>query len=160
MAAAVATSAGREAMFRQGIRGALTVAADGTGVAAVAMAQSFKPREFVCGLAFALGVSEGRAIHIVHAVIAAEARGRLLDMSASRRKGDRWRTSADVQDLVRILQAFPLPSSAAEASLVGAALQDKITLAEMEELLKSLVCATLLCCFEMHLDSGSSLHIR
>eukprot|EP00892_Ulva_mutabilis_P002415 jgi/Ulvmu1/12174/UM085_0038.1 len=138
VASSVATGAGREAMFRQGVRSALTVAADGTGMAAAALARTFKPREFVCGLATALGVSEERAVRMVHAVIAADARGRLLDISASWRRGDLQRGTADLQELVRIMKTFPLPNSAAEASLVGAALQDRITLPEMEDLLKQL----------------------
>lgn len=140
VASSVATEAGREAIFRQGISSTIKVTADGSGVAASALARSFKPRDFVCGLAIALGVSEARAIKMVHAVIAADARGRLLDVSASRRKGELQDAAAGIQALVRILEAFPLPTSAAEASLVGAALRDKITLAETEDLLKQLVC--------------------
>lgn len=144
MATSVATEAGREAMFRQGVQNTLRVAADGSGTTAVALARSFKPREFVCGLSTALGICEERAIRMVHAVIAADARGRLLDISASRRKGDVPLAATGVQELVRIIQAFPLPNSAAEASLVGAALHDRITLAEMEDLLKQLVRANAL----------------
>lgn len=131
-------------MLRQGVQSTIKLAADGSGVAAAAMTRSFKPREFVCGLAMALGISEERAIRMVHAVIAADARGRLLDISASRRMGDLQHAEAGVKALVHILQAFPLPNSAAEASLVGAALQDRITLSEMEDLLKQLVCLRLM----------------
>ena len=43
------------------------------------------------------------------------------------------------QRLLRIVAAFPLPSNAPEAAMVGSSLRDKFTMAENEEMLKSLV---------------------
>lgn len=140
VASSVATEAGREAMFRQGVHNTLKVASNVSGAAVASLAQSFQPREFVCGLSRALGIGEDKAIKVVHAAIAADARGRLLDISASRRKGDLESAGISANALIRILQVFPLPYNAAEASLVGAALQNRMTLPEMEYLLKQLVC--------------------
>jgi hypothetical protein len=133
VASSVATGEGRISMLRHAARDALNSAAKGTNL------QSLKPREFVCGLAGALGVPEERTISVVHAVVAAELRSWLLAIAASRRSGAYERAASDLRRLLRAVNVFPLPAASAQASLIGDALRDKLTLSEMEDLLKELV---------------------
>lgn len=93
----------------------------------------------MCGLARALGVEEERTIVITHAAVAAHVRSLLLAAAASSRSGDEERAGSDLGRVVSAVQLFPVPASAPEAEAVAAAVRDRLTLTETEDVLKQLV---------------------
>lgn len=88
--------------------------------------------------------------------VAAELRATLLAAAAARRGGGpAGGADAEMSRLLRVVDAFPMGADAPEAALVGSALRDKFTTAEMEALLKGLVRAATLLAL---LPCGASLH--
>lgn len=132
VAAPSMTTAARETMVRSAVQGTITSAGHSA-------TRTLSPGNFVCGLARALGVEEDRTIVIAHAAVAAHLRSLLLAAAASSRSGNAERASKDLGRVVSTVQMYPLPASAPEAELIAAAVRDKLTLTETEDVLKQLV---------------------
>ncbi|CAL8469335.1 g8876 [Coccomyxa elongata] len=122
------TTSGRDAMLRAGAEAAVDAAMQQSGAQLAGMA----PSAFVTGLARDLEVPEDKAANIALAVIAAKARGALIDACAAYRENDSQEALFQLLRIAGLLESLPLPPRSPHADMVAASISQRATLQERE----------------------------
>ncbi|KAK9803595.1 hypothetical protein WJX72_003223 [[Myrmecia] bisecta] len=122
------TDSGRDALFRAGCEAAASCAAEqSTGLLA-----GTSPQRFLSGLAQDLGIPEAKAATMAQAVVAAKARGTLVDACAAYRDMDAQEVLYQLLRLAGLLDRFPFARSSPEADMIATAMQQRGTLEERQ----------------------------
>ncbi|KAK9908012.1 hypothetical protein WJX75_001523 [Coccomyxa subellipsoidea] len=122
------TASGRDAMLRTGAEAAVDAAMQQSG----AQLGGMPPSTFVTGLARDLEVPEDKAANIALAVIAAKARGALIDACAAYRENNSQEALYQLLRIAGLLEALPLPPRSPQADMVAASISQRATLQERE----------------------------